>query len=122
MVAGPRDPALRLAPLPRLGQGDQVGVPLAPVEGKQPIGKDEGGVWRRSAVRRGAAALGLQLVAEIAREAAVEAEGKPSVGLAQALLLAGEVVEDRAAERFEPTVALDPKPPGAHLVCDGGAE
>ena len=49
---------------------------LLVIEGDQAVGEDEGGVGGRGAVGGGAAALGLELVAEVAGEAAVEVEGQ----------------------------------------------
>ena len=71
---------------------------LEVVEGDHPVGEDEEGVRQRRGVGAGALAVGLQLVAEVAGEAAVEVEGKVVGEVAQAPHLAREVVEDRLVQ------------------------
>src|SRR5436305_8802172 len=85
----------RLDPRIVFGEAEEVGVALLVIEGDQAIGEDQGGVGRSGAVGRGAVALGLELVTEIAGKAAVEVEGDVSARRAPSRQFAGEVAEDR---------------------------
>ncbi len=80
---------------------------LIVVEGDQAVAEHERGVGQRRAVHEPAAAVGLELVAEVAGEAAGEVERQiPRVG-AQALELALAEVEDALPPLLPPARALD---------------
>ena len=112
------DPALGLRRVARPRQAQQVEAALGVIEGEHPVGKQKGGVGQRRVVRVGAAALCLQLVAEVADEAAVKVEGKLIAGLAQAGDLAAEVVEDRLPDHFAGGAPLDAQRACADVVCE----
>ncbi len=91
---------------------------LEMIEGEQAVGEEERGVRQRGVVRALAAAVGLELVAEVADEAAVEVERQPRIGQAQAAHLALEVVEERAGHGFRLPPPLDPDLAAARLAGD----
>ena len=94
---------------------------LLVVEGDEAVGEDEGGVGVRGAVGVGAGAVGFELIAEVADEAAVEVEGEVGGEGAQALELALEVVEDRLGQDFGLPPALDRDLLGVDVVGDVAA-
>ena len=65
------------------------------VDCDQAVAEDEGGVRGIGAVGVGPTGLGLQLVAEVADQAAIEVEGKVVVGDPQSLQLSLDRREDR---------------------------
>ena len=92
------------------------------VEGDQPVGEDEGGVGHRGPVGAAAFAVGLQLVAEVADEAAVEVERQVVGEIAQAPHLPAQVVEDRLGQHLGLAAPLDAHLTGADVVGDRRAE
>ena len=105
-----------------LGQREQVDPALAVVEGDHPVAQQERGVGQRRGLRDAAAALGLELVAEVAREPADEVERQLGRVGAQALELAAAVVEDALGAHLAAGRALDGDGPRGDVVADDLAE
>jgi hypothetical protein len=82
-------------------------VTLLVVEGDYAVGEDEGGIGGVGAVGGGAVALGLELVTEVADEAAAEVEGELGAERAQSRQLTIEVVEDRFSLQLNLAAPLD---------------
>ncbi len=119
---GLADPAPALVLARGLGHAEQVGGLLVVVERDQPVGEHEGRVGQRGLEGVVALAVGLQLVAEVAHEAAVEVE-RQVVGLvAQPLQLAAEVVEDRLLVLLAREAAGDLHLAGGHVRGHDRAE
>ena len=98
-----------------VGEGEEVGIPLLMVEGDQAIGEDESGIRGRGPVRSHPPGLRLQLVPEVADEAAIEVERQPRHGRSGPWKRAGEEIEDRFAAHLAPSPVLDPQQPRHHL-------
>ena len=73
-LIGGREPGVGVVAAVGVGQRDQVDPALAMVEGDDPVAQQERGVGQRRGLRDAVAALGLELVAEVAREPADEVE------------------------------------------------
>ena len=95
---------------------------LVVVEGDQPVAEHERGVGQRRAVHELAAAVGLELVAEVAGEAAGEVERQPGRIGVQARELALAVGEDALAQLLPPARALDRERARGDLVAHDLAE
>src|SRR6188472_81383 len=95
---------------------------LLVVEGDQAIGEDEGRVWGLRPVGGGGSTVGLELVAEVTGETAIEFKRQPVREVLQPPQLAAEVVEDRLVVNLHPGLALHTHLPGLDVVGDDRAE
>ena len=101
----------------RVGEREQVDAALVVVEGDQPVAEHERGVGQRRPVHERASTLGLELVAEVAREAAGEVERQLRSGGTQTLELARAVVEDALPQLRDTSGALDRERPRRDVVA-----
>ncbi len=121
-LLGGREPGVGVVAALGLGQRDQVDPALAMVEGDDPVAQQERGVGERRGLRDAVAALGLELVAEVAREPADEVERQLGRVGAQAVQLAAAVVEDALGVLLAAGRALDGDGPRGDVVPDDLAE
>ena len=119
---GRGEPGLGGGDAVRVGERDQVDAALVVVEGDQPVAEHERGIGQRRAVRELAAALGLELVAEVAGVAAGEVERQLRGVGAQARELALAVVEDALAPLLPPVGPVDREQPRGDVVAHDVAE